>query len=106
MQLGVFTIGDVTRVFFKDPAPTENERIKATVAIARKAEELDMDGTIDGTARQGWLDVRMRPERRNTVKVLLFLDVGGSMDAHIRMTQELFSAARAEFRHLEFFYSG
>lgn len=68
------------------------------------AEELDMDGTIDGTARQGWLDVRMRPERRNTVKVLLFLDVGGSMDAHIRMTQELFSAARAEFRHLEFFY--
>ena len=68
------------------------------------AEELDMDGTIDGTARQGWLDVRMRPERRNTVKVLLFLDVGGSMDAHIRMTEELFSAARAEFRHLEFFY--
>ena len=60
------------------------------------AEELDMDGTIDGTARQGWLDVRMRPERRNTVKVLLFLDVGGSMDAHIRMTEELFSAARAE----------
>lgn len=68
------------------------------------AEELDMDGTIDGTARQGWLDVRMRPERRNTVKVLLFLDVGGSMDAHIRMTEELFSAARAEFRNLEFFY--
>ncbi|QYF87346.1 VWA domain-containing protein [Brevundimonas sp. PAMC22021] len=68
------------------------------------AEELDMDGTIDGTARQGWLDVRMRPERRNTVKVLLFLDVGGSMDAHIRMTEELFSAARTEFRNLEFFY--
>ena len=68
------------------------------------AEELDMDGTIDGTARQGWLDVRMRPERRNTVKVLLFLDVDGSMDDHIRMTEELFSAARAEFRNLEFFY--
>ncbi len=67
-------------------------------------DELDIDATIDGTARQGWLDVRMRPERRNTIKVLLFLDIGGSMDAHIRLCEELFSAARAEFRHLEFHY--
>ncbi|MFN7232160.1 MAG: vWA domain-containing protein [Brevundimonas sp.] len=67
-------------------------------------DELDIDGTIDGTARQGWLDIRMRPERRNTIRVLLFLDVGGSMDAHIKLCEELFSAARTEFRNLEFFY--
>lgn len=67
-------------------------------------DELDMDATIDGTARQGWLDIHMRPERRNTIKVLLFLDIGGSMDAHVKMCEELFSAARTEFRHLEFFY--
>jgi uncharacterized protein with von Willebrand factor type A (vWA) domain len=67
-------------------------------------EELDIDGTIDGTARQGWLDIRMRPERRNTIKVLLFLDVGGSMDGHIKLCEELFSAARTEFKNLEFFY--
>ncbi|MEQ7872788.1 VWA domain-containing protein [Sphingomonas sp. ASV193] len=68
------------------------------------ADELDLDGTIEGTARQGWLDVRMRPERHNAVKLLLFLDVGGSMDAHVKVAEELFSAARAEFRHLEHFY--
>jgi hypothetical protein len=68
------------------------------------AEELDLDGTIDGTARQGWLDIRMRPERRNTIKVLLFLDIGGSMDAHVKLCEELFSAARTEFKNLEFFY--
>ena len=68
------------------------------------AEELDMDATIDGTARQGWLDIHMRAERRNTIKVLLFLDVGGSMDAHVKLCEELFSAARTEFRNLEFFY--
>ena len=68
------------------------------------AEELDIDGTIDGTARQGWLDIHMRPERRNTIKVLLFLDVGGSMDGHIQLCEELFSAARTEFKNLEFFY--
>lgn len=68
------------------------------------AEELDIDGTIDGTARQGWLDIQMRPERRNTIKVLLFLDVGGSMDGHIQLCEELFSAARSEFKNLEFFY--
>ena len=68
------------------------------------AEELDIDGTIDGTARQGWLDIQMRPERRNTIKVLLFLDIGGSMDGHIKLVEELFSAARTEFKNLEFFY--
>jgi hypothetical protein len=68
------------------------------------AEELDLDGTIRATAEQGWLDVKTRPERRNAVKVLLFLDVGGSMDPHVQVLEELFSAARAEFRHLEHFY--
>ncbi|KQR87991.1 vWA domain-containing protein [Sphingomonas sp. Leaf343] len=68
------------------------------------ADELDIDGTIDGTARQGWLDVRMRPERRNAVKLLLFLDVGGSMDPFVTLCEELFSAATSEFRNLEFFY--
>jgi len=68
------------------------------------ADELDIDGTIDGTARQGWLDIRMRPERHNAVKLLLFLDIGGSMDPHIKLCEELFSAANAEFKNLEFFY--
>jgi len=68
------------------------------------AEELDLEGTIDGTARKGWLDVRMRPERHNAVKLLLFLDVGGSMDPHIKVCEELFSAATSEFKNLEFFY--
>jgi uncharacterized protein with von Willebrand factor type A (vWA) domain len=69
------------------------------------AEELDLDGTIAGTARNaGWLDLRMRPERHNKVKVLLFLDIGGSMDDHVRVCEELFSAAKAEFKHLEYFY--
>jgi uncharacterized protein with von Willebrand factor type A (vWA) domain len=68
------------------------------------ADELDLDGTIDGTARKGWLDIRMRPERHNAVKLLLFLDVGGSMDPHIKLCEELFSAATSEFKHLEFFY--
>ena len=68
------------------------------------AEELDLDETIDGTARKGWLDIRMRPERHNAVKLLLFLDVGGSMDPHIKLCEELFSAATSEFKNLEFFY--
>ncbi len=68
------------------------------------AEELDLDATISGTARKGYLDVTMRPERRNAVKLLLFLDVGGSMDPHVKLCEELFSAATAEFKHLEFFY--
>jgi uncharacterized protein with von Willebrand factor type A (vWA) domain len=68
------------------------------------ADELDIDGTIDGTARKGYLDIAMRPERRNAVKLLLFLDVGGSMDPFIKTCEELFSAATSEFKHLEFFY--
>ena len=68
-------------------------------------EELDMDNTIRSTAHNGgMLDIRMRPERRNTVKVLLFLDIGGSMDAHVKVCEELFSATRTEFKHLESFY--
>ncbi len=68
------------------------------------AEELDLPGTIRATADNGYLDVQTRPERHNAVKVLLFLDVGGSMDPHVRLLEELFSAARAEFKHLEYFY--
>ena len=67
-------------------------------------EELDLNGTIRSTAEQGYLDVKTRPERRNAVKVLLFLDVGGSMDPHIKVVEELFSAARSEFKHMESFY--
>lgn len=68
-------------------------------------EELDLDNTIESTARNaGWLDLKMRPERHNSVKVLMLLDVGGSMDDHIRRTEELFSAAKSEFKHLEFYY--
>jgi uncharacterized protein with von Willebrand factor type A (vWA) domain len=67
-------------------------------------EELDLDGTIKGTAHKGYLDILMRPERHNAVKVLLFFDVGGSMDWHIKATEELFSAARTEFKHMEHLY--
>ncbi|MCR9127647.1 MAG: VWA domain-containing protein [Rhodobacteraceae bacterium] len=67
-------------------------------------EELDLDGTIRATAEHGYLDVKTRPERRNAVKVLLFLDVGGSMDPHVKIVEELFSAARSEFKHMEHFY--
>jgi uncharacterized protein len=67
-------------------------------------EELDLDGTIKGTAHKGYLDIIMRPERHNAVKVLLFFDVGGSMDWHVQATEELFSAARTEFKHMEHFY--
>jgi uncharacterized protein len=68
------------------------------------AEELDLHSTIARTAHKGYLDILMRPERRNAVKVLLFFDVGGSMDWHIAGTEELFSAARSEFKHMEHFY--
>ena len=69
------------------------------------AEELDLGGTIDATARNaGWLDLKLVPERHNAVKVLLFLDVGGSMDGHVRVCEELFTAARSEFKHLEYYY--
>jgi uncharacterized protein len=67
-------------------------------------DELDIGETINGTARQGWLDIHMRAERRNAIKVMLFLDVGGSMDPFIKLCEELFSAATAEFKNLEFFY--
>ncbi|MEM8761248.1 MAG: VWA domain-containing protein, partial [Pseudomonadota bacterium] len=68
------------------------------------ADELDLDGTIRSTAHNGWLDVKLRPERHNAVKVLMLFDVGGSMDDHVRVVEELFSAARAEFKHLEYVY--
>lgn len=69
------------------------------------AEELDLDGTIAATARNaGWLDLMMRPERHNSVKVLMFLDVGGSMEDHVKVCEELFSASRSEFKHLEYYY--
>ena len=67
-------------------------------------DELDLDGTIRGTAKKGWLDIQMRPEKRNAVKVLTFFDIGGSMDAHVRQAEDLFSAARSEFKRLEYFY--
>jgi len=68
-------------------------------------EELDLDETISATARNaGYLDIRMVPERHNAIKVLMLLDVGGTMDEHIKQTEELFSAARSEFKHLEFYY--
>ncbi|MES2563762.1 MAG: VWA domain-containing protein [Pseudomonadota bacterium] len=68
-------------------------------------DELDLDDTVRSTARNGgWLDLKMVPERHNAVKVLLFLDIGGSMDDHIRICEQLFSAARLEFKHLEYFY--
>jgi hypothetical protein len=74
-------------------------------ARSGREEELDMDNTIRSTAHNGGvLDIRMRPERRNTVKVLLFFDIGGSMDAHVKVCEELFSASRTEFKHMESYY--
>jgi uncharacterized protein with von Willebrand factor type A (vWA) domain len=67
-------------------------------------DELDLDGTIKGTAHKGYLDILMRPERHNSVKVLMFYDIGGSMDWHIQAVEELFSAARAEFKHMAHYY--
>ena len=66
--------------------------------------ELDLDGTIKSTAHKGYIDVKMMPERRNKIKVLIFFDVGGSMDAHVKICEELFSAAKTEFKHMEYFY--
>ena len=68
------------------------------------ADELDLDGTIQATAERGYLDVKLRPERRNAVKLLVFVDVGGSMDDHVRVCEELFSAVRTEFKTMEWFY--
>jgi uncharacterized protein len=67
-------------------------------------DELDLDGTIQGTAHRGYLDIHMRPERRNAVKVLLFFDIGGSMDWHVAQAEEVFSAAKSEFKHMDYFY--
>jgi len=67
-------------------------------------EELDLDGTIKETAQRGYLDIKLRPQRRNAVKVLLFFDIGGSMDWHVQVVEELFSAARTEFKHMDHFY--
>src|SRR5215475_4404483 len=67
-------------------------------------EELDLDTTIRDTAHKGYLNIHMRPERHNAVKVLTFFDVGGSMDWHVKLTEELFSAVRTEFKHMEHFY--
>jgi uncharacterized protein with von Willebrand factor type A (vWA) domain len=67
-------------------------------------DELDLDGSIKGTANKGYLDIVLRPERRNAIKVLLFFDIGGSMDGHIKLCEELFSAAKTEFKTMEFFY--
>lgn len=95
---------------FDDNVELGTRNIKVALRRLRKfartgsAEELDLDGTIKGTAHKGYLDIHMRPERHNAVKVLLFFDVGGSMDWHIKATEELFSAARAEFKHMEHFY--
>jgi uncharacterized protein len=88
---------------------TRNLRIalRSLRRLAREGapEELDLEGTIDATARNGGLlDLQLVPQRHNTVKVLLFLDVGGSMDEHVRICEQLFSAARSEFKRLEHFY--
>jgi uncharacterized protein with von Willebrand factor type A (vWA) domain len=68
------------------------------------ADELDLDGTIRKTAEHGYLDIQTRPERHNAVKLLMLFDIGGSMDDHIKVAEELFSAARTEFKHLEYYY--
>lgn len=95
---------------FDDKVELGTRNIKVALKRLREwarhgaADELDLPGTIRATAEHGYIDVQTRPERRNAVKVLLFLDVGGSMDDHTRLVDELFSAARAEFKHLEHFY--
>ncbi|MGC4026652.1 MAG: VWA domain-containing protein [Mesorhizobium sp.] len=95
---------------FDDTVELGTRNIKVALKRLRRwvrdgaIEELDLPGTIHATAEHGYLDVQTRPERRNAVKLLMFFDVGGSMDDHIRVVEELFSAARTEFRQLEFFY--
>ena len=96
---------------YDDDVELGTRNIKIAMRRLRKfartgaADELDLDDTISSTARNaGLLDIKMVPERHNAVKVLLFLDVGGSMDPHVRVCEELFSAARTEFKHLEYFY--
>ncbi|MGH8284677.1 MAG: vWA domain-containing protein, partial [Steroidobacteraceae bacterium] len=96
---------------FDDSVKLGTRNMKLALRRLRKfaregaAEELDLDGTVNATARNaGLLDLKLIPERHNAVKVLLFLDVGGSMDDHVRVCEELFSAARSEFKHFEHFY--
>jgi uncharacterized protein with von Willebrand factor type A (vWA) domain len=95
---------------FDDSVELGTRNIKVALKRLRRwvrdgaIEELDLPGTIHATAEHGYLDVKTRPERRNAVKLLMFFDVGGSMDDHIKIVEELFSAARAEFRQLEYFY--
>ena len=95
---------------FDDTRELGTRNIKVALRRLRKfaragaADELDLPGTINATASKGWLDIALRPERRNTVKVLIFFDVGGSMDGHIRKTEELFSAARTEFKSMNWVY--
>ncbi|QCK88098.1 VWA domain-containing protein [Phreatobacter aquaticus] len=95
---------------YDDTVELGTRNIKVALRRLRKfartgsPDELDLDGTIRETARNGYLDVQMRPERRNAIKVLIFFDVGGSMDWHIQLCEELFSAAKAEFKHMEYFY--
>ncbi|TRD23101.1 vWA domain-containing protein [Palleronia caenipelagi] len=95
---------------FDDDREIGTRNIKVALKRLRRwardgaVEELDLPETIRSTANQGYLDVKTRPERRNAARVLLFLDVGGSMDDHVKVVSELFSAARSEFRHLEFYY--
>lgn len=96
---------------YDDQVELGTRNIKVALRRLRKfaregaAEELDLDDTIASTARNaGWLDLKLVPERHNTIKVLMLLDVGGTMDDHIKQTEELFSAAKTEFKHLEFYY--
>jgi uncharacterized protein with von Willebrand factor type A (vWA) domain len=67
-------------------------------------DEFDLDGTIDATARKAYLDIHMRPERRNTIKVLMFYDIGGTMDDHVKLCEELLLGPKTEFKHLEYYY--
>ncbi len=96
---------------YDDTQELGTRNIKVALRRLRKfaregnVEELDLDDTIRSTAANaGWLDIKMRPERHNNVKVLLLMDVGGTMDEHIARVEEMFSAAKAEFKHLEFYY--
>ena len=95
---------------FDDSVELGTRNIKVALKRLRRwiregaEEELDLPGTITATAEHGYLDVKTRPERRNAVKLLMFFDVGGSMDDHIKIVEELFSAARSEFKHMEYFY--
>ncbi len=95
---------------YDDSVELGTRNIKVALKRLRKwartgsPDELDLDATIRNTARQGYLDIEMRPERRNSVSVLLLMDVGGSMDPHVKVMEELFSAARSEIKNLEYYY--